>query len=182
MIEYEVNQLFQELLGLNFYVDEQKRGLGYEAILLLNYTYDLRKKLKLIDIILQHRGIDESKMFKRIHSLHDLRNVIMHWPFSEELDQSGISADYINAEGKTSFQKPATHTGSNLITYEELDRYDIEASELHEKLGELVESATPIMEPSEDLRRAMIEEAIKLSDNVVQFPVSLRDDNTDKPE
>jgi hypothetical protein len=118
MIEYGVSELFQQLLGPAS--GKQKHGLGYEATLLLNYTLDLRRKLKLIDIILQNRGIDESKMFKRIHSLHDLRNVIMHWPFGEELDQSGISADYINADGKTSFQKPGTGTKSNLITYEEL--------------------------------------------------------------
>jgi hypothetical protein len=69
-----------------------------------------------------------------------------------------------------------------MITYAELDRYDTEASELYEKLEELAESAIPITEPSEDLRNAMIEEAIRSSDNVLRFAASHRDDNTDKSE
>lgn len=188
MVEYQVNQLFQELLGPDLINQEndnlrkQKRGLGYAATLLLTYTLDLRKKSKLIEMILQDRGIDESAMFKRIHAFHDLRNVIAHWPFDEEVDQSGICCDYANIGGDTSFQKPGTRAKDNLITYAELDRYDIEVSELHEKLEKLVESATPIMEPSEDLRKAMIEEAIRASDNVLRFPASLGDHNTDEPE
>jgi len=105
-----------------------------------------------------------------------------HWPFTEELDQSGISCDYINASGDTSFDKPGTRSKDNMVTYAELDRYDIEASELYEKLEKLVESATPIMEPSENLRKAMIEEAIESSENVLRFPVNFGDQNTDKPE
>lgn len=126
--------------------------------------------------------MDESATFKRVHKLHDLRNVLAHWPFNEEADQSGISCDFINERGDTDFHKPGTHAKDNLITYAELDRYDTEASELYEKLDELAESAIPITEPSEDLRNAMIEEAIRSSDNVLRFPVSHRDDNTDKSE
>ena len=138
--------------------------------------------MRLIEIILEDRGIDESATFKRVHKLHDLRNIMAHWPFTEELDQSGISCDYINASGDTSFDKPGTRSKDNMVTYAELDRYDIEASELYEKLEKLVESATPIMEPSENLRKAMIEEAIESSENVLRFPVNFGDQNTDKPE
>jgi hypothetical protein len=128
-------------------------------------------------MILQNRGVNESATFKRVHKLHDLRNVLAHWPFTEEIDQSGISCDFINASGNTDFHKPGTHAKDNMITYAELDRYDTEASELHEKLEELAEEATPITEPSEGLRDAMTEKAIKSSDNVLRFPVIHRDDN-----
>jgi hypothetical protein len=127
-------------------------------------------------------GMDESATFKRVHKLHDLRNVLAHWPFDEEADQSGISCDFINERGDTDFHKPGTLAKDSMITYAELDRYDAEASELYEKLEELVESAIPITEPSEDLRNAMIEEAIRSSDNVLRFRASHRNDNTDKLE
>jgi hypothetical protein len=89
-------------------------------------------------------GVDESATFKRVHKLHDLRNVLAHWPFAEEADQSGISCDFINERGDTDFRKPGTHAKDNMITYSELDRYDTEASEVYEKLEELAESAIPI--------------------------------------
>ena len=187
-VEYQVNQLFYELLGphpMNQEDDDsinQKHGLGITASLMLTYTLDLRKKVNLIQLILKSRGVDESVTFKRVHKLHDLRNVLAHWRFDEEVDQSGISCDFINGRGDTDFLKPGTHAKDNMITYAELDRYDTEASELYEKLEELAESAIPITEPSEDLRNAMIEEAIRSSDNVLRFPVSHRDDNTDKSE
>jgi hypothetical protein len=50
MVEYQVNQLFHELLGphpMNQGDDDsinRKHGLGYAASLLLTYTLDLRKK------------------------------------------------------------------------------------------------------------------------------------------
>jgi hypothetical protein len=185
-VEYQVNQLFGELLGphpMNQGDDDsgnQKHGLGNAASLMLTYTLQLRKKVNLIQMILQSRGIDESVTFKRVHKLHDLRNVLAHWRFDEEAD--GISCDFMNERGDTDFYKPGTHAKDNMITYAELDRYDTEASELYEKLEELTESAIPITEPSEDLRNAMIEEAIRSSDNVLRFPVSHRDDNTDKSE
>ena len=52
MVEYQVDQLFQELLGLNLMNQEdddsrkQKHGLGYAATLMLTYTLDLRKKIE----------------------------------------------------------------------------------------------------------------------------------------
>jgi hypothetical protein len=128
-------------------------------------------------MMLQSRGMDESATFKRVHKLHDLRNVLAHWPFDEEADQSGISCDFINERGDTHFHKPGTLAKGSMITYAELDRYDAEASELYEKLEELVESAIPITEPSEDLQ-----EAIRSSDNVLRFRASRRNDNTDKLE
>src|SRR5262245_7736425 len=101
-IEYQVNQLFYELLGGDLVNQDvasgkQRHGLGFAASLLLTYTLDLRKKVNLIEIILQSRGIDESATFKRVHALHDLRNVMAHWPF--EGDQSGIECDYVDAYG-----------------------------------------------------------------------------------
>jgi hypothetical protein len=188
LVEYQVNQLFYELLGphpMNQGDDDsrnQKHGLGYAASLLLTYTLDLRKKVNLIEMILQSRGVDESATFKRVHKLADLRNVLAHWPFDEEIDKSGISSDFIDKSGNADFSKPGTRAKDNMITYAELDRYDAEASKLYEKLEELAESAIPIAEPSEELRNAMIEEAISSSDNVLRFRVSRRDDNTDKSE
>src|SRR3954454_23691068 len=49
MVEYQVNQLFRELLGPD-------HGLGSTATVLLTYSLDLRKRSKLIEIILQDRG------------------------------------------------------------------------------------------------------------------------------
>jgi hypothetical protein len=56
-----------------------------------------------------------------------------------------------------------------VITFSEFDAYDTEASELYEKLEELIGSATPIIDVDDNLRIA-IEEAISSSDNVVRFP------------
>jgi hypothetical protein len=176
LVEYQVNQLFCQLIG-----GDQTQGVGYAAGLLLTYTLELRKKLDVIGIILNSREIDESKTLNRIHTLHDLRNVIAHWPFDEELDKSGLSCDYINKAGDFNFRKPGASTKDNLITYKEFDSYDADASALYEKLEELLESVTPITEISDDLQRC-IEEAIRSSDNVVRFPMKPRERTNDEPE
>ena len=167
LIEYQVNQLFYELINV-----------GDAARLLLTYTLDMRKKLELIGIILESRGIDESSTFKRVHALHDLRNVIAHWPFDEEFDKSGLVCDFINRQGDTEFSKPGTRAKDNLITYAELNEYDVDASSLYEKLDELLNSAIPVTDVSDDLRIA-IEEAISSSDNVVRFPGTTRKNDED---
>jgi hypothetical protein len=88
-IEYLVNHLFLELIAgggwsqpnPNGWSDRtQTGGVGLVGGLLLTYNLDLRKKLELIEAILKSRGVEESKTFKRVHELHDLRNVIAHWP------------------------------------------------------------------------------------------------------
>jgi hypothetical protein len=80
-IENTVNQVFFELIGGTRNPPNQASSAGLG--LLLTNSLDLRKKLELAQIILKERGIDESKMFKRLHQLHDLRNVITHFPFEE---------------------------------------------------------------------------------------------------
>jgi hypothetical protein len=156
-VEYYVNQLFSALIDVP--------GLGL-ANTVLTYTLDLRKKLELIEIILRNRAIDVSATLKRVHVLHDLRNIIAHWPFTEDL--GGFSCDFLEKHGHGDFSKPGTRARDNLITYEEFDAYDAEASALYEKLEELLESVEPITD--DDLRKAIVEAAISSSDNVVRFP------------
>jgi hypothetical protein len=177
MIENTVNQLFFELIGGLRNPPSQASSAGFG--LLLTYSFDLRKKLELTQIILKKRGVDESKMFKRLHQLHDLRNIISHFPFEEDGD--GLSCDYINKYGGTIFsKKPATSEEDNSITYAEFDLYDAFASELYEKLQELWNSdaVTPITE--DELRHAIeVEEAINSSDNVLRFPEKPQLDDED---
>jgi hypothetical protein len=132
LIENNFNQLFHHLIGVG-------QPNSYHA-LLLTYSFDLRKKLELTQIILKRRDVDASKMFKRLHQLHDLRNVITHFPFEE--DANGLSCDYINKYGGTIFsKKPATSEDNYWITYAEFDFYDAVATELYNKLQELWETA-----------------------------------------
>jgi hypothetical protein len=158
LVEYQVNQLFDALINVD-----------YAASILLTYTLDLRKKLDLIELILKSRDVDASATFGRIHSLHDLRNVIAHWPFFDE--GNGLSCDYVDKLSRTEFKKPGTKETDKAITFSEFDSYDANASELYEKLDELLESATPIT----DVEQAAIEEAISSSDNVVRFPNKTRE-------
>jgi hypothetical protein len=79
------NQLFFELIGGSRNPPSQASSAGLG--LLITYSFDLRKKLKLTQIILKKRDVDESKIFRRLHQLFDLRNVIAHYPFEEELDK-----------------------------------------------------------------------------------------------
>jgi hypothetical protein len=146
MIENMVNQLLMDLIGWQ----PPLSTLG----LFVTHSFDMRKRLELIDIILKSRGIDESKTFKRVHELHDLRNVIVHNPFEEELD-GRLSCDFINKSGHTVFRKPGTSVYDDSITFAEFDSYDVVARELYKKLRELWESATPITEVSDELRDAM---------------------------
>jgi hypothetical protein len=168
-VEYQVNQLCDHLLG------------GGAAALLLTYTLDLRKKLDLIDIVLKSQDIDESNMLKRAHELHDIRNIIAHWPFSEELGEIGLWCDYIDKRGDLGFKKPRARMKDNLIEYSELDSYDADASELCEKLESLMNLVTPINDISDNLRHS-IEEAIASSDNVVRFPSKLRKEDEGESE
>jgi hypothetical protein len=163
-IENQANQLFLELIGGKAW--GSTGGVGSAAGLLLTYSLDLRKKLDLIEDILKSRGVDESKMFKQLHKLHDLRNIIVHNPFDEETDSS-LRCDYINKYGGTSFAKKLKTSGDDSITYAEFDFYDAVAREVYDKLYKLWESAIPV---TEDELRYAIEEAINSSDNVVRFP------------
>jgi hypothetical protein len=156
LVEYQVNELFHALINVD-----------YPALILLTYTLDLRKRLELIQIILKSRGIDESATFKRVHSLHDLRNVIAHWPFSK--DEDGLWCDFIDKYRHLDFGKPTTKDRDRVIKFAEFDSYDADASELYDKLEELLASATPLTDVDNDLRIA-IEGAISSSDNVVRFP------------
>jgi hypothetical protein len=181
MLEYQLNQLFESLVGGGFYSrpNNPVARAGLIAGLLLTYTLDLRKKIELIEVVLESRGIDESGTFKRIHALHDLRNVLAHWPFSEEGE--GISCDFIDKKGETGFRMPGTRTRDNFISFTQLDSYDVEASELFEKIGKLLDSdlAAPITDITADLRNA-IEEAVSSSENVVRFPSKFQNEESEQ--
>jgi hypothetical protein len=129
MIENTVNQLFCELIGGPHYQLKDQQNRVFVG-LLLTYTLDLRKKLHLTNAILKNRGIDESKMFKRLHQLHDLRNVLCHFPFEK-------GEDRLTCETAFS-KKPAISERDDEITYAEFDFYDALASDLYEKLQDLL--------------------------------------------
>jgi hypothetical protein len=173
MIENQVNQLFLELIGGGGWAN-QTGGVGLNAGLWLTHTLDLRKKLDVIERIYESRGIDESKTFKRVHELHNLRNPIVHFPWEEDLD-ARLSCDYIDKHGHCGFSKPGKSEGQS-ITYSEFDSYDRVASEIYDKLYKLWESAIPI---TEDELRYNIEVAISSSDNVLRFPSKPQIDDED---
>jgi hypothetical protein len=173
MVEYQVNQLLQKLLG------GENSASAAAASLLLTYTLDLRRKLDVIEIIFKSRGIDESGTFRRVHSLQNLRNVVAHWPFDE--DEGGLSCDYINKRGDVTFTKPGSWERDNLIKWVEFDSYDAEASALCGKLEELLNSATPITQISVDFQN-LVEEVIRSSENVVRFPRKLRTGDNGEPD
>ena len=158
-VEYEVNQLCHELIGDSF--------VGNAFV---TYTLDLRKKLNLVEVLLKERDhIEEWKTLKkRVHKLHNIRNILAHWPFSDNFGH-GIWCDYLNEKGELDFAKPGTKAKDNIIEYSELDSYDIDASDLCEKLERLREEVTSITEFSDD-QRHRIEEAISSSENVIRFP------------
>jgi hypothetical protein len=175
IIEKTLNQLFFELIGGSCNPPNQASSVGIG--LLLTYSFDLRKKLELTQAILKRRGVDESKLFKRLHQLHDLRNVMCHFPFQDSGDFA--ECDYINKYGETVFpKKPGTSEKDQFITYAEFDLYDELASDLYEKLEELCGSAFPITE--DEFQHAIeLEKAISSSDNVVRFPEKPQLDDED---
>jgi hypothetical protein len=175
MIENQANQLFRDLVG---WPNQTVFGIGMSPGLLLTYTLDLRKKLDLIEVVLKSRGIDESKTFKRVHQLHDLRNVITHFPFEED-GPDRLSCDYINKYGETVFlKKPGTSEKDYFITYAEFDFYHAIAMELYDKLYKLSDSVIPITE-NELQHTIEVEKTISSSDNVVRFPEKPRVDDED---
>jgi hypothetical protein len=158
-IEYEVNQRVGDLLDV---------GPAGAASLFLTYQLDLRKKLDLLDKVLQCREVDESKTFKRIHAFHDLRNVFSHWPLYDAGDS--LWCDFIDKQGSTDFAMPGSKEKVRYIKYVDLDSYDTEMSILCKKLEEL--EIAPITQHD----RIAIEEAISSSYNVVRFPTNLREE------
>ena len=145
------------VLGIDWWrVSQNNTGFFYQSPLFLTYHLDLRKKLDLIQTILKHRGINEHKTFSQAHELHSLRNVIVHHFFEEEGDDR-LSCDYLGTFGETVFSKLGTAKTDNSITFAEFDSYNAIASELHKKLHELLQSATPVTEIGDELREAMEE-------------------------
>jgi hypothetical protein len=159
MIEKAANEIFFELIGGGRNPPNQASSAAIG--LFLTYSLDLRKKLKMIEIILERRDIDVSETFKRLHQLHDLRNVIVHHPFEEE-DKNRLSCDYGNQYGDSEFsKKPATSGYDHSITYAEFDLYDAAASEVYAKLDELLSSDAVIPTTEDELQHAIkVEEAI----------------------
>ena len=175
LVEYQVNQLFEDLMSPHRSLPEGGRLLEFSAAgHWLTYTLDLRKKLKVLELILESQGIDESATFDLMHSLHTVRNVIAHWPFFEDSD--GLSCGYTKAEGDPLFRKPKTKHGDTLIKFAEFDSYDVHMSELYDKFEKLSASVTPIADVGEDLQIA-IEEAISTSENVIRYPSKPRKDD-----
>ena len=171
VIEHLANQLFFDFIGGGNQPGSMAVGI------LLTHSIDLRKKLELMQIILKARGIDESKLFKRLHQLHDLRNVMCHFPFDEGIDC--LECDYINKYGDTVFsKKPGTSEKSFFITYTEFDFYHAAANEVREKLYQLWDDFPPLTE--HELQHAIrIEAAISSSDNVLRFPEKPQVDDED---
>jgi hypothetical protein len=151
MIEGAVDQLLLELIG------SWQNQRTMTVALFVTYSFDMRKKLALIDVIYKSRGVDESKTFKKLQELHDLRNVVVHYPFVEEIDQARLSCDYIDKYGSTVFKLFGSSRKDDSITYAEFDSYNVIANELFNKLNELLATATPVAEVSDELRDAMKE-------------------------
>lgn len=158
-IEYQVGSLFAELFAGAYYYNQPSTKASIAVCSLLESMLDFRKRLRVIDEILKSRGFDESKTFKRIHALHDVRNTLAHYPFDEDGDRSGIYC--------SEFDK--------FFRYAELDSYDAELSTLFVELEKLKHSdaATPITDLSSELQ-VSIERAISSSDNIVQFPIGMQ--------
>jgi hypothetical protein len=161
LIEYQVDQLFNDLIKSDVY--------SIVAVL-VNSTLDLRKKLKVIEVIFKSKDIDEGETFDRIHEFHDLRNVVAHWPFSYDESRDALWCDYYDKSG-TEFRRPGTTERDRIITLAEFDAYDAQLAELYKKLEELeMSTIPPVTNVDVDLRVA-IEQAIDAAGNIVRFPV-----------
>jgi hypothetical protein len=178
-VEYSINQLFGELFGCN------------SASTMLTYSLDLRKKLEVITIALKSQGIDVRKDIKKVQELHDIRNIIAHWPFCAEND--GLFVDYVHKNGSLDLP-PRRKTISNpygglpfhnnIIAYSKFDEYDREAAELNKLFEELIFLVKPITDADSNLRIAL-EDAILSSDNVIHFPkqpLGSKEDQSDNKE
>jgi hypothetical protein len=162
LVEYQVNQLCHELLSGD-----------YVGSVFVIYSLDLRKRLELVEALLaahnqEHDYVEEWKTLKsRINKIHDVRNIVAHWPWSDA--GSGMWCDYLDKKGHTDFEIPKAKTRDRVIEYSQLDSYDIEASDLYERLERLTHAVMPITDYSDDLRRK-IEETISSSGNIIRFP------------
>jgi hypothetical protein len=133
---------------------------------------DLRKKLEFIRIGLAAQGSDQRETLRKIHSLHDMRNAIVHSSFCE--DDDGILFEYVDKFGELRLpNRPKSSSDlfpDTLIKYSEFDRCDAEGYRINKILDQLLSSLTPVTEVDDDLA-SRIEEAIKSSNNVIRFPL-----------
>jgi hypothetical protein len=161
-VESTINTIFLDLFDIK----------GIFAYLLLG-NLDLRRKLDMLDVAFKHQGVKAENLIKRIHKLHDIRNVIAHHHF--DYDDNGLTFDtYLNKKGQPVLpHRPKgepEHPDDNLvITYSEFDAYDRDAAELHDELLNLWVTLTPITDIGDDLK-AEIEDVLASPSKIIPFP------------
>lgn len=183
-IENEVNEMFFALYDL-----------GIFASLILMRHLDLRKKLKLLELGFDERGIHISPKdtISRIHHLHNVRNAIAHsWfegiPSGYTLQggkkvkaEGGINFCYVDAKGhmhlpthqvekrKERHRKHGEdlHPDQSFMGYSEFDDYETECRAIIQALSKI--KVTPLDQPTVEIARD-ISDILASSENVIRFP------------
>jgi hypothetical protein len=126
---------------------------------LLTGNLDLRKKLAFIQVAMESKGIKDSKgVIKKIHKLHDTRNVIAHrqfFPFDD-----GIEFERVTHAGKLD---------SHFYSYSRLKSYVKEISEIEDELVRIGALLSPVTDEAEDFA-CDVEKIIEQSTNIIRLP------------
>jgi hypothetical protein len=136
---------------------------------LLTGDLDLRKKLTFVEVAMERQGIRGSKVVKKIHELHDIRNLLAHNQFFPSDD--GIQFEYVRRGkfGHPKFEAKVTTFLGNFISYSQLNSYSKDMSHIEDELIRIGASLTPITGENEDFARD-VEKIIEASSNIRQFP------------
>jgi hypothetical protein len=186
-LERDITEMFVKLYDI-----EKTSGM---FTLILMGSIDLRKKLDLISLGLKHqeeqaikdnKAKDQTKkreiwkeIYKRVHELHNIRNIIAHSPFDPaefSREDDGVDFDYISPTGDSQVPNSIWYLDMR-ITYSKFDEYDALVNALCQALQTLHDSIEPISDITRELG-ADIAEIIAASENVIPFPTRL--DRNDK--
>jgi hypothetical protein len=165
-IESRVDELILVLFGVDAFV----WGL-------IISTLDLRKKLNFLALGFKHKKNDQDTPLKKLHQLHDIRNMLTHCRFipdygnNEHKEGSGIEFEYFAPHAKDNIPRFASHGSkfSSFIAYSQFDLYDEQMSSISGVFDNLLKSTTPISDINEDMVRD-IEVLVERSENVIRFP------------
>jgi hypothetical protein len=169
-IETVINIIFWELYGLS----------GPTSVM-ISANFDLRKKLDLITIGLKHQRIEQHKeILRRVHKLHDIRNVIAHSSFYDEPLQGVIFDSYFSRSGERRLPhkpkgEPDVGDDNRVITYAEFDAFDDEAAAIFNYLQNQIEGTLTPITHLDDSLESEITDVVAGASNVIPFPRSPRD-------
>ena len=163
-IESTINEILGELFGLTY---ESYKGEKHKitAHFLIMSNIDLRKKLTIAKIIAEEIDIEFVNIFKIINRFHDIRNIMVHTQFYEDVDpnievddmQLGIVFDHVSILGSANLK---------FFSCEYLDRQDEEMQNINKKLWELHGNICGKTDPSLVIKDKMMK-ALEEGENVI---------------